>query len=1796
MSSSTAPRTASCLSSLPGHTIYINNPQRLSVLSINVDATTCITTCRADDPAPQSQGGHHQQPPQSQQQQTGPTLQPPPSLNHRHASTSKLHPPPPPPSSYQSASQKLSRSRPLSHDFGQRTKDAFNEFGRLATRRQSAIERANGADTLARVADGLDAKPTSPHSRVVKRSSLQPLSLQKEQQHHQRVGPSPSTVPRELTRHHHVAFDNTIVIQADASCKYALLPHRDLRLASHSVPLTIHASTTSSDGASSAPGPIEFVAPLSTLTSNTSSSIPSSTTFDPTQLLLKVRPPAEIARESWSRSASFLTAENATNYITSEDHKIHFRFRLRLDASSTTPVSPSFPRMDRSDAAAAIAGQAPAKLLFVAASSMDRLTDAIESPQSSIATPELAALEGISRVEVTPSNQPLSPTVTRGASDCDFDWTWKSLERANGDDGARCCCAFVDLSFDGKSAILLAAMSVYVQLPPSAPRHSSMLSSTIGGASTQRGMSHADSLAIIAALNLDTDLLSPSETSPPLVSSRAGPQLCDNPSASAQPEVTPLSIDRTELALEDIVNDSPIFRAAVVNLERRTASIKKAAKAVLRAAQEARARTLKLIEAEDAVDVALDGLVNLAPETLGRLQDRVLRKARTASLQHQRDQADMIEICLERPLAKIVELCRVIQEGFKVFDNESKIYYSSTQKWLASRSHVEASPSLAASHDRTDAKQKLRELRFEQARLDLFALLQRLHGGQAEARLTQSVLQLSQWLVDLPAKLDWSSEQQKSCLAVLDASLSSALKTSDSQVHEVEACSRQLGERIRLLEHALGKSADGVADNVGAHRIDPDNDLHSANNVNGAVSAKARKFKSFLGAFAAGIQNSPLTSSKNAGFDSESTAKRAESFEPIVDEQSQVAQPRRRHSMKIRVTKGQHADSSKAMAVGPHAPSSWAYDHLPSAPRRGSELHESSRLRTGDVLDLRGRHASQDTNESISTASGGHEGSGARKPEQGLGIFAPAVENDTHGPHRSVPPEFNAALSAINATPGSDRKKEGVLWVSTKPVTGPAGADAPRGISRSTHWRECWVVLSGSGQVSEFADWKTAKALEPTNPLIDLRFATVREARGVDRRFAFEIVTRDNRRLFQAPDEETMRDWMRAISKAIESLLNGTSSVRKLDRAVRASPFGNHGSGQRAGILTEDEAEPGTEEGNDFAVRKLLDRTTKGSSQSMTDLSASAKAQNGDRKDRVKAGGHLAALSESHAETSAWSSRRGSQHQRGISNKTPISGYLGPGGLGSSAADTPASHRRDDTGVSDDASVSSRSTQGEQDAEFDRQIEANIHKSYGSQDGTGIGHSGFSHNAGAAEVDELGQLKGGVQGQGSARGTSSSTSSSKHRLVTNASVSSTATSTKMSRSAEIADISRAPENRRCADCQDSDPRWASWMLGGESCCIFICIGCSGVHRSLGVHISKVKSVDLDDWTEEQLQAARDWGNVRANAVWEHSKPAGLLPLPSDRKEFWRRKYVEQEWKDPRPKSLRAAYAAAPPDDSTEQRLTVDDVDATPTRQSVRVTDASPVVSSPIRKSQSHAKELGLRIAPVDTTPASDAVKVADGPISPRPHGPRPLPERRSVSMQASPISPLSPHSTEQSYEIDGRLKSPLSPSHRWNVRRDATALHSSADDNKSADFAAPATATQQRLLASMPTSASFPYLSTQAAADAHVSKAMLAARADPRLFPPSVLTAAATETSDLHLGDDVKLRVATSPPSLFVSNLGGRTPSPMFSDGPMRRRDQEWDTASETGSNQLEEDARRYVEYSPRSGDPPARFEAFASH
>ncbi|XP_057466062.1 ADP-ribosylation factor GTPase-activating protein AGD5-like isoform X2 [Actinidia eriantha] len=108
---------------------------------------------------------------------------------------------------------------------------------------------------------------------------------------------------------------------------------------------------------------------------------------------------------------------------------------------------------------------------------------------------------------------------------------------------------------------------------------------------------------------------------------------------------------------------------------------------------------------------------------------------------------------------------------------------------------------------------------------------------------------------------------------------------------------------------------------------------------------------------------------------------------------------------------------------------------------------------------------------------------------------------------------------------------------------------------------------------------------------------------------------------------------------------------------------------------------------------------------------------------------------------------------------------------------------------------------------------------------------------------------------------------------------------------------KLPENRECADCNSKGPRWASVNLG-----IFICMECSGIHRSLGVHISKVRSATLDTWLPEQVAFIQTMGNEKSNSYWEAELPPNYDRVGIEN--FIRAKYEEKRWipKNGKPKS------------------------------------------------------------------------------------------------------------------------------------------------------------------------------------------------------------------------------------------------------------------------------------------------------
>ncbi|KAJ6463959.1 hypothetical protein C8R45DRAFT_1024739 [Mycena sanguinolenta] len=115
----------------------------------------------------------------------------------------------------------------------------------------------------------------------------------------------------------------------------------------------------------------------------------------------------------------------------------------------------------------------------------------------------------------------------------------------------------------------------------------------------------------------------------------------------------------------------------------------------------------------------------------------------------------------------------------------------------------------------------------------------------------------------------------------------------------------------------------------------------------------------------------------------------------------------------------------------------------------------------------------------------------------------------------------------------------------------------------------------------------------------------------------------------------------------------------------------------------------------------------------------------------------------------------------------------------------------------------------------------------------------------------------------------------------------------------LLDLVAQPGNDVCADCKVKNPRWASHSLG-----IFICVSCASVHRKIGTHVSKVKSLTMDSWTKEQTENMKNNGNIKSNLFYNpnetrHPPPPNLMDgeRDSEMEQYIRSKYEYKSFVD-----------------------------------------------------------------------------------------------------------------------------------------------------------------------------------------------------------------------------------------------------------------------------------------------------------
>ena len=119
-------------------------------------------------------------------------------------------------------------------------------------------------------------------------------------------------------------------------------------------------------------------------------------------------------------------------------------------------------------------------------------------------------------------------------------------------------------------------------------------------------------------------------------------------------------------------------------------------------------------------------------------------------------------------------------------------------------------------------------------------------------------------------------------------------------------------------------------------------------------------------------------------------------------------------------------------------------------------------------------------------------------------------------------------------------------------------------------------------------------------------------------------------------------------------------------------------------------------------------------------------------------------------------------------------------------------------------------------------------------------------------------------------------------------------------------------NRWCADCNsESKTEWVSINLG-----IVLCIECSGIHRSLGTHISKVRSLTLDtmSFSTDIVEVLLQIGNRISNMVWEATLDPSQKPQAQATREqrlrFITAKYVDRAYINPIGSNSQSHYSTS----------------------------------------------------------------------------------------------------------------------------------------------------------------------------------------------------------------------------------------------------------------------------------------------
>ncbi|RCK60886.1 ADP-ribosylation factor GTPase-activating protein GCS1 [Candida viswanathii] len=166
---------------------------------------------------------------------------------------------------------------------------------------------------------------------------------------------------------------------------------------------------------------------------------------------------------------------------------------------------------------------------------------------------------------------------------------------------------------------------------------------------------------------------------------------------------------------------------------------------------------------------------------------------------------------------------------------------------------------------------------------------------------------------------------------------------------------------------------------------------------------------------------------------------------------------------------------------------------------------------------------------------------------------------------------------------------------------------------------------------------------------------------------------------------------------------------------------------------------------------------------------------------------------------------------------------------------------------------------------------------------------------------------------------------------------------------KLLNLQKTGENKKCCDCAAPNPQWASPKFG-----IFICLECAGVHRGLGVHISFVRSITMDQFKPEETLRMEIGGNERLKSYFVSN---GVdLNLPPKKKYD---NYVAEDYKELLTSEVEGKEFV-PKDHSGEKLPSINDADDNTNAGTVLKGRPAPLTNEQKHKNEAYFADLGAR--------------------------------------------------------------------------------------------------------------------------------------------------------------------------------------------------------------------------------------------